>query len=251
MLAQCQLAARQRREAEATARTVVAMAPDWAHGWEVLGQVLLKSRDKQAAIDAYRTALTLQPSSASAMNGLGVALLRAKRRDEASQHFAQAAHADPHDHAARSNLEVVTQVGGGFLFFLAFRILVQSVSGWARVVVAVVVLLAGLVLLLVVREARTSRLPDDAERFVRAQRRVRRRRMANPRNWWPAISSNWKRSTFITGFAALIIAVVFFVPAREERRERRAGARVPDAGGALRVAVAQRSGVAAGDVPMT
>jgi protein-S-isoprenylcysteine O-methyltransferase Ste14 len=148
-----------------------------------------------------------------------VALLRAKRREEASQHFAQAARADPHDHAARSNLEVVTQVGGGFLFFFAFRVLVQSVSGWARVAAAVAVLLAGLVLLLVVREARTSRLPDDAERFVRAQRRVRRRRLADPRNWWPAISSNWKRSAFIAGFAALVIVFIFFVPAREERRE--------------------------------
>ena len=137
------------------------MAPDWAHGWEVLGQVLLESRDKQAAIDAFRTAL-----HAAAVLGIGDertrrGTARANWRVEPSEHFAEAARADLHDHASRSNLELVTQVGGGFVFFLAFRILVQSVGGWARSRGRSRRPAAGLVLLLVVREARTSRLPDD------------------------------------------------------------------------------------------
>ncbi len=238
VLAQCQLAARRRADAEVTARQVVANAPDWAHGWEVLGDVLLKRRRKAEAIDAYREALRLQPGSASALNRLGAALLAAKQRDEAATHFAQAARADPHDQASRSNLELVTQVGGGFVFFLAFRVVVQSVGGWARVAMAVCFLIAGLVIVFVVREARTSRLPDDAQRYVRAQRTARRRRLANPRNWWPVIAANPLRIAVIVGFAALVVVVRRLRP--DPQLGARAGDRPADAGGALRVADPQR-----------
>ena len=111
-------------------------------------------------------------------------------------------------------------MGGGFLFFLAFRIVVLSVGGWARVAVVVIFLRAGLAIVFGVREARTRQLPPDAERFVRAQRRERRRRAANPRNWWPAISARPTRSAVIAGFSALVIAVVVFAPTRDTEPER-------------------------------
>ena len=125
----------------------------------------------EEAIDAYRAALRLEPSSAVAMNGLGAALLADHRRDEAAEHFAQAARTDPHDVTARSNLELVTAVGGMFAIIGLFRIIVEYVEGPARVVVAIYLLLAGVGLVVGLREERTRRLPADAERYVRAPAR--------------------------------------------------------------------------------
>ena len=227
VLAQCQLAARKKTEAEASARRVIALVPDSPEGWEVLGTVLLRRRDKQGAIDAYGEALRLDPTSTAAMNGLGAALLASKRRDEAAVQFAQAARTDPHDKASRSNLELVTQVGGGFVFFLVFRAVVQSTTGAARIALAILLVLTGLAVLLAVREARTSRLPPDAERYVRAQRAERRRRMANPRNWWPVIAANPLRSLFLAGFAALVVVFVAFAPERDVERDDEPDIEIP------------------------
>lgn len=94
----------QLRQADDAAQQAIRLAPNSAATWVAASLVALGTKNWNAAITASRRALAIEPDNYAALNNLGVALRAAGKRREGTELLARAARADPDAPTARRNL---------------------------------------------------------------------------------------------------------------------------------------------------
>ncbi|HEX6547932.1 MAG TPA: tetratricopeptide repeat protein [Candidatus Dormibacteraeota bacterium] len=175
------------KAAEEAATAMLRLAPEEAESHNALGRVHLGLKRWKLAEAEFSEALRLQPDEAVYVNNLAVALNRQRRRAEAQQLLTRAARLDPSLKLARKNLFSVTQarlLGGlGLSIFLSLQLLTRtsSLARYGPIMVALLIVMAGIVLVLVmggVAVWRMSRLDPTVRSFYVSEVRRRWLRLA-------------------------------------------------------------------------
>ncbi|MBI3370706.1 MAG: tetratricopeptide repeat protein [Betaproteobacteria bacterium] len=96
--------ARRHAEAEALARRMTEIWPEYGLGWKVLGSTLAAGRRFEDALPVFQKTLMLLPADAETHNNLGVALQALGRTFEAEASFRRAVEFRPEFHEAHNHL---------------------------------------------------------------------------------------------------------------------------------------------------